>query len=321
MRFWRLGFSNQPTPSHSKCSPVAEIIVHHNISDLYKTLGLSLKQEIDFTVMSIPDIHPQIPFKSPQLRADYFSFILTKEGSGIYYLDDNKFPYGSKTFYFTNPGHLKSYELNEAKESLIITLTEKFLREYVHLEIFSEFPFLLVEIAPPKKLSEDEFEEFDILYKQILNEFEKNSTFKNRILGSLFTVLLLKIKEKFWSNYDPIAEGIKKSKIVQSFKHLLEKKFKEVLESEQNQSKLQAQDLAEELNMHPNYLNSVIKSKTGRTVNDWITERTLSVSKSLLINTSLSSKEISYKLGFSEPTHFSRFFKKHTQISPEKYRK
>lgn len=85
--------------------------------------------------------------------------------------------------------------------------------------------------------------------------------------------------------------------------------------------KLQVQYFAEKLNLHPNYLNAVIKSKTGRTVNDWITERMLSVAKSLLINTSNSSKEIAYLLGFSEPTHFSRFFKKHTELSPNKYRK
>lgn len=297
-----------------------ETVVHHKITDLYKTLGLPFEQEIDFAMFSIPDIHPQIPFTSPKLRADYFSFILTKEGSGTYFLDENRFPYGSKTFYFTNPGHLKSYELNEAKEALIIILTEKFLHESVHLEMFREFPFLLAEIIPPQKLPDNEFEEFEMLYKQIFTEFESHSEFKNKILGSLFTVLLLKIKEKFWSNYDPIQEGKENSKIVQSFKHLLESKFKEVLESNQIQSKLQVQDLAADLNMHPNYLNSVIKSKTGKTVNDWISTRTLSVAKSLLINTSLSSKEISYKLGFSEPTHFSRFFKKHTQISPNTFR-
>ncbi|MCB0541544.1 MAG: AraC family transcriptional regulator, partial [Bacteroidetes bacterium] len=41
----------------------------------------------------------------------------------------------------------------------------------------------------------------------------------------------------------------------------------------------------------------------------------------LLKNTTYSSKEIAYKLGFSEPTHFSRFFKKHTQLSPNTFRK
>ena len=297
-----------------------EIIVHHKISDLYKTLSLPFDQEIDFTILSIPDIHPQIPFKSPILRADYFSFILTKDGSGIYNLDDNKFPFSSSTIYFTNPGHIKSYELKEANDAYIIILTEDFLRENVHSEIFEEFPFLLAEIVPPKELSQNDFEEFEILYMQILNEFEKNSEYKNKILGSLFVVLLLKIKEKFWLNYNPIEEGNRNSQIVKSFKQLLESEFKKVMEKGENESRLQVQHLAEKLNLHPNYLNSVIKSKTGRTVNDWISTRTLLIAKSLLMSTTYSAKEISYKLGFSEPTHFSRFFKKHTRLSPGAFR-
>lgn len=298
-----------------------EIIVHHKIADLYKTLGLPFDQEIDFTILSIPDIHPQIPFKSPILRADYFSFIFTKEGSGVYYLDENKFPFDSKTIYFTNPGHLKSYELNYSKEAFIITLSEKFLRENVHPEIYGEFPFLLAEKVPPTKLSQNDFVEFETLYNQILKEFTNDSKYKNKILGNLFLILLLKIKERFWSTYNPIDEGNRDSQIVKSFKRLLEKEFKKILETNPNNVKLQVQHFAEKLNLHPNYLNSVIKSKTGRTVNDWISKRTLSIAKSLLINTPYSSKEIAYKLGFSEPTHFSRFFKKHTALSPSKFRK
>ncbi len=298
-----------------------EVIVHHTISDLYKTLGLPFHREIDFTILSIPDIHPHIPFKSPILRADYFSFILTKDGSGVYSLDDNKFSFDSRTIYFTNPGHLKSYELHESKDALIITLSEKFLREYVHPEIYEEFPFLLAEIVPPKKLLKNDFEEFENLYSQVLKEFKKESDYKNRILGNLFSVILLKIKEKFWSGYDPIEEGNRASHIVQSFKRLLEQEFKDILEREYVDQKMQAQSLAKKLHLHPNYLNAVIKSKTGRTVNDWISKRTLSVAKSLLIHTTLSSKEIAFKLGFSESTHFSRFFKKNTQLTPNTFRK
>ena len=298
-----------------------ETIVCHTISDLYKTLGLHFDKKIEFSIHSIPEIHPQIPFKSPALRADYFSFILTINGSGIYYLDDNKFPFGSGTIYFTNPGHLKLYELNKSEDAYIITLTENFLREYVHSEIYADFPFLLAEIVPPQKLSEIDFEDFKVLFKQILDEFNRGAQYKNKILGNLFLVLLLKIKEKFWSHYNPREEGNRNSQIVKTFKQLLESEFRKIIESGNTDNKLQVQYFAEKLNLHPNYLNSVIKSKTGRTVNDWISKRTLSVAKSLLMSTSYSSKEIAFMLGFSEPTHFGRFFKKHTQFSPSKFRK
>lgn len=269
-----------------------EVIIHHSISDLYKTLGLPYEEGLEFTILNIPEIHPTLPFTSPNLRADYFSFILTVNGSGIYYLDDHAFPFGEESFYFTNPGHLKSYELIHSQEAFIIVLSEKFLREYVHPEIYHEFPFLLAEIVPPKDLEPDQLEEFDTLYRQLFNEFHKDSIYRHKILGNLFLILLLKIKESFWFEYNPIEEGNRNSQIVRTFKQLLEQEFGKALRSENNDLKIQAREIAELLNLHPNYLNSVIKNKTGKTVNDWIAERTLSIAKSLLVSSSLSSKEI-----------------------------
>lgn len=164
------------------------MIVHHNISDLYKTLNLPFDSEIDFTILSIPEIHAEIPFKSPVLQANYYSFILTKDGSGIYNLDNHKFPFSSKSFYFTTPGHIKSYELVESKEALIIVLSDKFLQDYVNVNTFNKFPFLLAEKSPPHQLSESDFEEFETLYQQMLREFGKNSSLKKVIFRlSLYT--------------------------------------------------------------------------------------------------------------------------------------
>ncbi|WP_422082399.1 helix-turn-helix domain-containing protein [Ulvibacterium sp.] len=281
---------------------------------------MPVDDEINFTILSIPDIHSEIPFKSPVLRAEYFSFILTKEGSGVYNLDDNTFPFGNRSIYFTNPGHIKSYELFSSKEAQIIMLTEKFLQENVHPQIYNEFPFLLAEIVPPNEQTETEFKELEMLLDQVGFEFKNDSKYKNKIIGNMILVLLMKIKERFWANYNPLVEGEHNSRIVKSFKKILESEFKKILGDKQGQVKLQAQYFAEQLNLHPNYLNSVLKSKTGRTLSDWISQRTLSISKSLLVDSSLSLKEISYLLGYSEPTHFSRFFKKNTKLSPKAFR-
>ena len=297
-----------------------DIILHHCISELHKSLNLPVTQEIHFSIHFKPDIHPKTPFKSPVFRTDYFYFGFIKDGSGSYTIDDNKFSFNSNTIYFNNPGHIKSYALDALKDAYMITLTENFLRENVHPTIFEEFPFLLAEVVPPKVLLDKHFEEFETIYKQIGTEFNKNSIYKNKILGSLFLVLLLKLKEAFWSDYNPIVEGNRNSQIVKTFKQLLELEFKKITDKQQGDLNIQAQHFAEKMHLHPNYLNSVIKSKTGRTVNEWISRRTLEASKILLMNTSYSNKEISYKLGFSEPTHFSRFFRKQTQLSPSKFR-
>ncbi len=298
-----------------------ELIIHHSISDMYKYLNLPFEQEMDFTIHFKPSIIRQIPFKSPKFREDYFSVSFIKDGAGFYTIDENKFSFNSGSVYFTNPGHIKSFEINELRDAYMITFTESFLEEYVHSEIFDEFPFLLAEIAPPKTLSEKNFAEFEILYKQIFAEYQKSSVYKNKILGNLFVVLLLKLKENFWLDYNPILEGSRNSQIVKSFKQLLESEFRKIRRKQQNEVKLQAQYFAEKLNLHPNYLNSVIKTKTGKSLNEWVALRTLSTAKELLKNTTLSVKEIAYHLGFSEPTHFNRFFKKQQKTTPNSYRK
>ena len=297
------------------------LIVHHSISDFYKSLNLPIEQELDFTVHFLPRLHQQLPFKSPAFRAEYFSFVFVKKGSGFYTIDSYRFPFDDRTIYFTNPGHIKSFEINESKDAYLITLTESFLRENVHVDVFSEFPFLLAEIVPPKQLSVEEYSTFEALYQQLWREFNGDSQFKQRILGNLFVVLLLKIKEAFWSDYNPRLEGDRDSQIVKDFKYYLEKEFKQLVSGESIGKRPQAKDFANHLNLHPNYLNSVIRSKTGKTINHWITKRSLAAAKSLLKNTTLSAKQIAYQLGFSEPSHFNRFFKKHANTTPNTFRK
>jgi AraC family transcriptional regulator, transcriptional activator of pobA len=46
----------------------------------------------------------------------------------------------------------------------------------------------------------------------------------------------------------------------------------------------------------------------------------LQEAKILLKHSNWSVSEIAYALGFNEVTHFNNFFKKHTQLSPLKFR-
>ena len=299
---------------------MSELIIHNTISDLYRALNLPIDQETDFTIHNLKEIHPKIPFTSPTFRANYYSFVFVKDGKGTYTTDNNIFTTEPGTIYFTNPGHIKAFHLDALNEAYIITLTEAFLKEQVHPDVFEEFPFLLSEMVPPSTLPNNEFAEFEKLYKQIADEFDKSSPYKYRILGNLFVVLLLKIKEQFWKHYNHIEEGDRTSEIVKIFKQGLEKHFR-ALSSGQASTLFQVQDFANSQNLHPNYFSTVIKSKTGKSVNTWITEKIVAEAQSLLSNTDLTAKEVGFKLGFSEPTHFNRFFKKQTNTTPNTFRK
>ena len=77
---------------------------------------------------------------------------------------------------------------------------------------------------------------------------------------------------------------------------------------------------AKQLNVHPNYLNALIKKHTGITAKESIQNRLLLETKYLLHSTTLSIKEIANQMGFNDPNYFTVFFKRFEKISPANYR-
>lgn len=71
----------------------------------------------------------------------------------------------------------------------------------------------------------------------------------------------------------------------------------------------------------PKYFGELVKTETGRSAKDFISDRMLSAAKQLLNDESLSIKTVSQQLGFEYPQHFIRFFKAKTGQTPSDYRK
>jgi AraC family transcriptional regulator, transcriptional activator of pobA len=300
-----------------------KILVFNSIQELYRYLNLpvdKIDEKTEFAIPNLKDIHAKLPYRSPLFKINYFSFLFVKNATGRYSTDEQYFDTQPGTIYFTNPGHYKSFEWERIDDVYQINLSESFLKENVHPNIFDEFSFLLAETVAPRNLRPEIFAEFEQLYLQILKEYLSHSPYRNRLIGNLFVVLLLKIKEYFWHDYNPIYEGNRSSVIVKNFKMLLEKHYRD-LSNGLVEKAYRVQDYADAQSLHPNYLNNVITAKTGKPVGTWIAEKTIAEAKSLLQNSSSSIKEISYLLGFSESTHFSNYFKKHTGIPPVLYRK
>jgi AraC family transcriptional activator of pobA len=297
-----------------------EIKLYDTLSSFYQALGIPFTQESEFTIHATETLRRQYPGKSPLFRANYYTFVIIQEGYGRYILDSHTFDTKPNTIYFTNPGHVKGFEIIQPYHGHLITFSEKFLKQYIGKGVFEEFPFLLAETVPPHYLSATPFAAFVDLCEQLISEYRRSSPYKYKILGNLMTVFLLKIKEMFWDDYDPEAEGSLSSPIVTTFKKNLEGHFRALAAGETNPL-LQVQDFAQMQHLHPNYFSTVIKSKTGKTVNTWITEKTIAEAQALLAQTAKPIKEIAYQLGFQEPTHFSRFFKKQTGFTPSTFRR
>jgi AraC family transcriptional activator of pobA len=77
---------------------------------------------------------------------------------------------------------------------------------------------------------------------------------------------------------------------------------------------------AEKLAMTADRLNDHVKRATGVTAGHLIRQRVLTEAKRQLVFTSLTVGEIAYDLAFADPSHFARFFRKQTGVTPHAFR-
>ena len=102
------------------------------------------------------------------------------------------------------------------------------------------------------------------------------------------------------------------TELIRQFNILVEQHFKE---------HHQVSSYAEMLHKSPKTLSNVFASAGHRSPLEVIHHRIAMEGKRQLLKTDKLAKEIAFDLGFRDQSHFSRFFKKETGISPSQYRR
>lgn len=140
---------------------------------------------------------------------------------------------------------------------------------------------------------------------------ERNDFYRDMII---FEYVKLFLYEACRILDDTYSEGTPKSKernITNLFFQLVEKGYKE---------NRKVEDYATMIGITSKHLALVIKKTTGKYPSDWLENYVLLESKRLLRSTDMSIQHISYDLNFSTPSHFGKFFKSQTGITPKKFR-
>ena len=78
--------------------------------------------------------------------------------------------------------------------------------------------------------------------------------------------------------------------------------------------------VADQLNVSPNYLSSLLKMQTGQNTQQHIHDKLIERAKEKLSTTDLTVAEIAYALGFEHAQSFSKLFKSKTDLSPVAFR-
>lgn len=85
-------------------------------------------------------------------------------------------------------------------------------------------------------------------------------------------------------------------------------------------SRFKLQTLARQLAVSPSHLTQLLKTATGRTFGAHVHARRIAQARALLVQTTLSVKEVASRVGYATTTQLDRHFKKGVRRLPSEYR-
>lgn len=115
-----------------------------------------------------------------------------------------------------------------------------------------------------------------------------------------------------------ITRGLVNKDILMRFEKLLDDYFQSDLV--QTSGLPTVRYCADQLHLSANYFGDLIKKETGKSAQESIQLKVMSLAKERIFDRSKTLSEIAYELGFKSPQHFSRMFKNETGQTPNEYR-
>lgn len=158
------------------------------------------------------------------------------------------------------------------------------------------------------KIEENSFLKIEKL-KEFLFEFSNKNSFEVQISINLLNTLLLILVN---CNHELISFSDKYYERIHDFFLLI---------FEFSKTKKRVSFYSERLNISLKRLNQILQEFTNKSASYFIQEHLVMEAKKRLNYSDLNINQISEELGFEDVAYFSRFFKRWTKFSPEKYRK
>jgi len=241
-------------------------------------------------------------------RDDHYIFLLQESGNSNFMLDFRELNVSGCCLLYILPGQVHQVLGTYTVTGWFLAIDQMLLTE----EYRTVFEQHVVQ-NDPILLGEPEIAQLNSCLTLLQKHFENIDQLLNRQIVNSLALSFIGMIAGYYLQQNAMS-GEQNSRPVQiggQFRNLLLKHFK----TEKSPAAYAAM-----LHLSLTYLNEVIKSRTGFPVSYWIHHEVVMEAKRLLFYTSLSVKEISAELGFTDHTYFSRLFTKMAGLSAGKFR-
>lgn len=250
-------------------------------------------------------------FVSTVRFSDYTVFLI-KKGKGTFHADGNSFAFSGPALLFATPMQGLSMEFEGELEFFTLQFHSDFYCIETHREevACNGLLFNSIYIDPTVRVSSSEWDVFEQLIAQMQQEINAVEATEIVLRAYLQLVLAKSSSIKLKLEQRESLYRVKDEKM-ERFRELLNQHFLRLH---------RPMDYANLLDISANLLAKKAVKYFGKSPSQLIQERLILEAKKKLHLTTNSIKEIAFQMEFSDEYYFSRFFKRHTLVSPQEFR-
>jgi AraC family transcriptional regulator, transcriptional activator of pobA len=227
-------------------------------------------------------------------------------------LDEMRIEMPANTFFALNVSH--SFRLERSEDAVIWQFNKGFYCIVTHDAEVSCTGLLFYGWREREAilLNEQDTHSFALLTEVFQEEFNNRDNIQMEMLRVLLKRLIIKLTRLIRDQSPAGGLSLAELDTVRQYNLLVENNYKNIH---------QVQEYAALMFKSPKTLSNLFAKYSDRSPVQVIADRIFLESKRLMLYTSKSTAEIGFELGFEEPAHFSRFFKKMAGQSPTEFRR
>jgi AraC-like DNA-binding protein len=273
---------------------------------------------VGFEIMPLADLFAR--YKDGLIEFDIQSFhrpqfntiIFIREGTGTHFIDFRTINYKSGDLICISQNQVHAFKISDNTEALMILFTTEFIMHgMIHQEVRSINNLIRNMLKTPLLRRKDAIDTIQSLFHTLAVEYCDDPD-KNKF--GLFRHLLAALITKISGTQGELSKdkaGVGWQKTLDSF----DKDIEDTLYRCRD-----AGEYAKTLRCSYKHLNEICKSLTGRTAKQYIDSAITLEIKRYLATTDLNIRELSDVFNFDEDTNFVKYFKKHSGMSPKRFR-